>query len=818
VIQQTLNGEWQFRKLGESEWLPAQVPGGVHTDLLTLGRISDPFVADNELKVQWVAESDWEYKRTFTPEDSLLNKPRLFLICDGLDTLAEVILNGQSIGRADNMFRQYRWEITGLLKEGENEISVHFASPVKFVLTHYQRRQIPGVSDVHIPGGPYLRKAPCHFGWDWGPKLPAIGIWREMRLETVEQARLEDVHLRQQHQDGKVALLATIRAEVWQESELSARLQVTAPDGEPQTLSASLKEGKAELALSIENPELWWPNGLGKQPLYQVQVSLLSGKDLLDQRQYQMGLRTLELRQQPDAYGISFTFVVNGVPIFAKGANWIPSDSFPTRVTPKQLEQLIKSSALANYNMLRCWGGGYYEDEAFYDLCDRYGILIWQDFMFSCAAYPFMEAEFNENVHQEVIYNLRRLRHRACLALWCGNNEMESGWKGWGWDTPQNKDLKEADVQFFYHTLREWVNTQDPDRSYWPSSPSSNTPHENPNSNQIGDNHLWEVWHGLQPFTFYQTVYPRFASEFGFQSFPSMPTIAAYAEPAEWNLTSYVMEHHQRSYRGNGLIIAYLTNHFRMPKDFASTVYLSQVLQAEAMRMAVEGWRRNRQRCSGALYWQLNDCWPVASWSSVDYFGRWKALHYSAKRFFEPLLLSIEEKEGMAGLYLTNDRTEEWEGEVRWSLETVAGAVLSSGVEPATASPLATTLIKMLDFHGSREALRQAVLVAELWQNEEQLALQVCPFVPDKHLALEDPQLSAEIRFTGGLLHITITAHSLARFVELSLESADVIFSDNCFDLPAGRSTVVTCPLPEGWEAGKTAEALRMRSLYQSYA
>lgn len=817
MIQQSLNGDWLFHKSGESDWLPAHVPGNVHTDLLALGLIPDPFVSDHELKVQWVAESDWEYTLKFTPEGSLLSNPYIFLVCDGLDTLAEVFINGQKLGNAENMFRQYRWELTGLLHPGENQLTVHFASPVQFVLGRYQQRQIPGVSDVHIPGGPYIRKAPSHFGWDWGPKLPAIGIWREIRLEGYEYARLDDVRLRQHHHDGKVTITATVSAEIWRESELTARLQVTGPDGEPQTISSDFHEGKTDLSLTIEHPELWWPNGLGKQPLYQVAFTLLSGTDPLDQRQFQVGLRSIELRQQPDAHGISFTFVVNGVPIFAKGGNWIPSDSFPTRITHQQLEHMIKSSAEANFNMLRCWGGGYYEDEAFYDLCDRYGILIWQDFMFSCAAYPFTEPAFLESVRQEVVYNLRRLRHRACLALWCGNNEMESGWIGWGWDTPQNADLKAADQQFFYHTLRDWVKAEDPDHAYWPSSPSSNTPHENPNSNQVGDNHLWEVWHGLQPFTFYRTVFPRFASEFGFQSFPSLPTIAAYAEPSEWNITSYVMEHHQRSYRGNGLIIAYLTSYFRMPKDFSSTVYLSQVLQAEAMRMAVEHWRRNRQRCSGALYWQLNDCWPVASWSSVDYFGRWKALHYAARRFFEHVLLSVDEKDGTAGIYLTNDRAEEWQGEVRWSLERLDGAELSSGVEPAGADQLATTLIKTLDLQGSREALRQSILVAELWQNDEQLALQVCPFVPDKHLSLEDPQLGAEIRYTSGLLHISLNASSLARFVELSLEGADTIFSDNYFDLPAGRSTVITCPLPEGWEAAKTAEALRIRSLYQSY-
>ena len=818
MIQQSLNGDWQFRQAGESEWLPAHVPGGVHTDLLALGRIPDPFVADNELKVQWVAESDWEYQCSFQVEPALLSQPHTFLVCDGLDTLAEVTLNGHALGRTDNMFRQYRWEVGPWLQAGSNQLTIRFASPVLYTRRRYAERALPGVSDVHIPGGAYLRKAPCHFGWDWGPKLPPIGIWREIRLEGGSLACLEEVHLRQEHHAGEVTILASLNTQDWQPAELSAKLQVTAPGGQVQTTTAHLDCGFAELALTIKNPQLWWPNGYGAQPLYQVVVTLLAGSKVLDQRQYQLGLRTLELRQQPDPYGISFTFVVNGVPVFAKGGNWIPSDSFPTRITPQQLDHLIHSAALANFNMLRCWGGGYYEDETFYDLCDRYGILVWQDFMFSCATYTFYDPAFLENVHQEVLQNVRRLRHRACLALWCGNNEMESGWAAWGWGRPEYADLKAADSQFFYHTLPAWVKTEDPDHAYWPSSPSSHTPHENPNSNQVGDNHLWEVWHGLQPFTFFRTVTPRFASEFGFQSLPALTTVATYAEPDEWNMTSYVMEHHQRSYIGNGRIIAYLTDHFRLPKDFASTIYLSQVLQAEAMRMAVEGWRRQRQRCSGTLYWQLNDCWPVASWSSVDYFGRWKALQYAARRFFDPLLLSVDEQGQSASLYLTNDRTTPWQGEVRWSLEGLDGAVLASGVEPAFAPPLSTTLVRQLDFQGSLEATRQIVLVTELWHADQRSLLQVTSFVPSKHLPLVDPQLSVEIHTSGELLVLDVTARSLARFVELSLDGVDLIFSDNYFDLPAGRTLRVTCPLPQGWDASRAAHRLHIRSLYNSYA
>ncbi len=420
----------------------------------------------------------------------------------------------------------------------------------------------------------------------------------------------------------------------------------------------------------------------------------------LDSRTYQIGLRTVELRQEADAWGRSFTFVVNGVPIFAKGANWIPADSFPTRVTGEQLERLLASAAAANQNMLRVWGGGYYEDERFYDLCDRYGILVWQDFMFACAIYPLDDPAFLENVREEVIQNVRRLRHRACLALWCGNNEMETAWVNWGWDKPERRDLKAADQRFFYDLLPGWVRGEDPDHAYWPSSPSSGMPFEAPGSHAAGDDHLWQVWHSLKPIRFYREQFPRFASEFGMQSLPPLATIAGYAAPDEWNMTSYVMEHHQRCVGGNGKIMAYLAQHYRMPANFASLVYLTQVLQAEAMRVGVEHWRRHRGRCSGALYWQLNDCWPVASWASLDYFGRWKALHYAARRFYAPVLLSLEEDADAAqvGVYLTNDTVEPWRGEVRWSLETLAGEALGADRVPVDAAALATTPVVNLDF------------------------------------------------------------------------------------------------------------------------
>ncbi len=824
---QSLSGDWQFRQVGGGEWLPAKVPGGVHTDLLAAGHIPDPFVGDDEKRVQWVAESDWEYRLTFAADGDLLTEERVFLVCDGLDTLAEVTLNGQRLGETDNMFRQYRWEVKSLLQEHKNELLVLFHSPVQYITPLQQERALPGVSQA-IPGSPYLRKAPCQFGWDWGPKLPPIGIWKDIRLEGRSVARLEDVHLRQHHADGAVTIEAMLNVERWQDAPLTAQLRVITPDGEELQVQEAIAEDSARAGLFIAEPQLWWPNGYpsssprSEQPLYQVEVTLTADNHIHDQRTYQMGLRTLELCREADEWGESFTFVVNGVPIFAKGSNWIPADSFPTRISDEHLERLIRDAAATHQNMLRVWGGGLYEEERFYDLCDRYGILVWQDFIFSCSVYPLNDRAFLENVRVEAIENIRRLRHRASLALWCGNNEMEWGWVIWGWDTPERADLKAAYYHFFFHTLPEWCAIEDPDTAYWPSSPSSGVPFDAPNADEKGDAHYWQVWHGGKPFSAYRGQYPRFMSEFGFQALPPLETIRTYAEEPEWNMTSYVMEHHQRSPIGNSKIITYMTDRYRLPMDFESLVYLSQVLQAEAVRIGVEHWRRNRHRTSGTLYWQLNDCWPVASWASVDYYGRWKALHYVARRFYAPVLLSVEDDQTTMGIYVTSDLAEPWNATVRWSLESLTGEVLDSGQEEVSAAPLATTHVRALSFadHISDANRRKLVFVCELWQDDQRqrAMLNVATFVPDKHLSLTDPELAVDVRQEEDQLVVVASAKSLARFVELDLVDVDVVFSDNYFDVPVGRTITVTCPMPEGWNLEQARGALKVRSLYDSYA
>jgi len=821
MLIQSLIGDWQFRRADSSEWLPAKVPGGVHTDLMANGHIPDPFVADNEKKVQWVAESDWIYRDTFMCAPELLAQEKIFLVCDGLDTLATVTLNGHELGHTDNMFRRYEWEVKSFLKATEeNELTIAFNSPVKYATEKQAVRSLPGVSQA-IPGGQYLRKAPCQFGWDWGPQLPPIGIWKDIRLEGHSEARLDDIHLRQNHSNGRAIIEAGINIQQWGNKPLKAVIRVTTPTGEILKSEAAVTASSETITkISIPNPMLWWPNGYGEQPIYYVEVSLMHNDGHLDQHKYQIGLRKIELRQQEDQWGRSFVFVVNDRPIFVKGSNWIPADSFPTRVTDQSLEYIIRSAAETHQNMLRVWGGGFYEDERFYDLCDRYGILVWQEFIFSCSGYPLYDADFLENVQEEVIQNVRRLRHRASLALWCGNNEMEWGWVDWGWKGTEFQDLKSAYDQFFHHTLPAWCQAEDPDHSYWPSSPSSDTPFVDPNGQRQGDAHYWDVWHGRKPFTAYRNQYPRFMSEFGFQALPPLKTIRTYADEADWNMTSYIMEQHQKNASGNSLMVGQMLDTFRLPKDFDSLVYLSMALQAEGIRYGVEHWRRHPDRVAGTLYWQLNDCWPVASWSSLDYFGNWKALHYASRRFYAPIMLSIEDNPPQQAVYVTNDSFDLWDGNVKWSLETFEGQVLRSGESQVKAGAQAATQICLLDFSDqiNDDNIRKLVFIAELWQQDQLVARQAAFFAPIKHLSLGDPDINANLQSEGDHLVAELTSKSLAILVEVSLNTVDVIFSDNYFALPAGRTVQISCPLPDGWTLERAKKELCVRSLYDSYS
>jgi beta-mannosidase len=821
----TLNGRWQVKQVTQpdSEWLAATVPGCVHTDLLAAGIIPDPFYGDNERQVMWVGETDWVYRRTFAVAADLLQSKRVLLRCDGLDTLATIWLNGTELGGTDNMFRTWEFDVRPFLQPGENEVVVRFDSALRVGQEKLRQRYIHSWStDTHkLPGGNYVRKAQCHFGWDWGPQLVTCGIWRDIALLVFDTARLADIHVRQDHsQPGQVTLSCRITAERITVAPLKATCAVAFAGEEIERQTVVLDGETTVATLTVPDPQLWWPNGLGQQPLYTVSVTLTDeAGQPLDTWRKNVGLRTLRLLRQSDQWGESFHFTCNGVPFFAKGANWIPADSFTNRLADGQYRRLLQAAVKANMNMLRVWGGGIYEQSVFYELCDELGICVWQDFMFACATYPTFDDAFMENVAQEAKDNVRRLRHHACLALWCGNNELEQGlvhdtWTDWAmsWDDYG---------KLFDQLLPQVVAELDPDTDYWPGSP--HTPYEDRsywNDPRWGDAHIWDIWHGMEPFEHYTICLHRFVSEFGFQSFPEPQTVRAFTEPEDENITSYIMEYHQRSPDGNSKIMHYLLDWFRLPTSFAMTLWLSQILQGIAVKHAVEHWRRNMPRSMGALYWQLNDCWPVASWSSLDYDGRWKALHYMARHFYAPLLVSgiANKDEGTVAVHVTNDKHQDVTGEVLWDVTTVQGEEVTGGRETAvfpankSMSPVMLDLQEALAEYGRRNLLVWLALrVDELIVSENLVLL-----ARSKHLPLADPAIDWKVVESGnGRYHATLSATRPALWVWLETNDVAIRVSDGFFHLRPNRPRTISLVSPTAVEAIK--DAITVHSLFDTY-
>lgn len=799
--------------------MPANVPGCVHLDLMAAGVIPDPFAADNEEKVQWVGEADWTCRREFVADMDLLSQDRVYLECDGLDTLARVRLNGKLIAVTDNMFIGHGIDITGLLRQAKNTVEITFRSPIKYVKPLLKNPGPVYWLEGAIHGSPFVRKAPYQWGWDWGPKLLTCGIWRPIRLAGYSGGRIRDLRVTQEHlKNGSVRVRAAAEIERLSKRPLTAVARLTCPDGTVIERAAAIRGSKWTCSdLVIENPELWWPNGHGDQPLYELAVSIMSGDEILHSETRGIGLRTIRLEQKKDRWGTSFAFVVNGKAIFCKGANWIPSDSFPTRVTGEWYEDLILSAVKANMNMLRVWGGGVYEDERFYDLCDKHGILVWQDFMFSGGCHYPMDDAFLANVRQEVTQVVRRLRHRACLTIWCGNNEME--WYLWaGWIGGDNERRKLDHTRLFREIIGGIVAEEDGRTPYWPSSPCSRTPYETPNCEHEGNGHYWDVWHGKLPYKAYRERNFRFITEFGCQSLPHVETARCFADPADANITGPEVESHQKCDTGNSLVLYYLTRDFRLPKDFTSTIYLSQLMQAEAIRYGVEHWRRSRPRCMGTIYWQLNDCWPGISWSGIDYNRRWKALHYAAKRFYAPVLLSAEDEGTRVDLHATNDTSRPFAGTVVWSLETLDGERLDSGETSVTIPPESSRRVKRLDFSKrlSTEQMRRTVLVYELLDGGRMVSRGLVTFRPSRTLELPEPGIAIRIRKSGETVEIELKADKTARFVEIDLPGENLRLSDNFFDLPAGRAVTVVVESRHA-DIEQLRRDLVVRSLRDSY-
>jgi beta-mannosidase len=813
---------WQFREFGKDAWHPATVPGVVHTDLLNNKLIDDPFYRDNESKLQWIGKTDWEYQTTFNLTPAILERDNIDLVFEGLDTYANVFLNDQTLLSADNMFRTWRVACKRLLKPGANTLRIRFRSPINEVLPVMAKLdyQLPAGNDQGEKTSPHTRKAPYQFGWDWGPRFVTSGIWRPVFLDAWDKARVKDLQIVATKVSKEAASL-TANVEVDSSVTGNAMIVLDSPTDKTVVVRQEVKLEKGAnrfaLNLAITRPALWWPNGLGAQPLYTFKARLLIDGKSIDATTTRTGLRSLELRQEREVSGKSFTFVINGVPVFAKGANWIPADSFPTRVSKAKYRHMLESARDTNMNMVRVWGGGIYERDDFYELADEMGILIWQDFMFGCSLYPGDEA-FLDNVRQEAIDNVKRLRNHPSIVVWVGNNEIESGWFHWGWKDQFPAKLWDDYLNLFYGVLPEVCASLDPSRPYWPSSPSSNLEEDN-QSQKMGDFHYWEVWHASLPFSEYEKQSPRFMSEYGFQSFPQLETVNTYAAPADHDIESPVMLAHQRHPRGNPLIREYMLREYPAPKDFESFLYVSQVLQAEGIKLGAEHLRRIMPHNMGSLYWQLNDCWPAASWSSIDYTGRWKALQYYAKRFYSEILVSPRQENGNVYVLVVSDRTKPVPAQLNLSLIDFEGNKLwgqRQDVEIAALNSRSYSSIPVKTLLAGKNP-KEVFLLTEVLVNGKAVSRNKLFFGVYKELSLPRAQINFEVMPVRGGFKVALSADKFARAVYLSALNHEGFFTDNYFDLIPGEKVEVLFRTRAAGRLSDFRNQLKVRSMADSF-
>ncbi len=817
-----LESGWHFREVGKEDWHPATVPGCVHTDLLNDKLIEDPFYRDNEQKLQWIGKTDWEYQTTFSVTPALLNHNHLELVFEGLDTYANVFLNDTPLLSADNMFRTWRVDARRVLHAGTNTLRIRFRSPITEVLPLMAKinYQLPSPNDQGEKTYPYTRKAAYHFGWDWGPRFVTSGIWKPLYIEAWDDARIEDLHILQKQITSAAASL-TADLEIVSDSSVEATVVIDNLTSKTVAAQSKIKlsAGANHIPLDfvIQHPSLWWPNGLGPQNLYSFRARLLVNGKLSDTASTRTGLRSLELRQQADKEGKSFEFIINGVPVFAKGGNWIPADSFTTRITKEKYRYLLQSVRDSNMNMLRVWGGGIYESNEFYDLCDEMGILVWQDFMFACSMYPG-DQHFLDNVRAEAVDNVKRLRNHPSIVIWVGNNEVDTAWRNWGWRKNLPASLWDDYKKIFHGVLPEVCAALDPSRPYWPSSPFGGMEGD-PDSLKSGDMHYWQVWHAAEPFSVYEKQHPRFMSEYGFQSFPQLESVDQYTQPSDRDIQSPVMMAHQKHPRGNQLIREYMLREYPQPKDFESFLYASQVLQAEGIKIGAEHFRRIMPLNMGSLYWQIDDCWPVASWSSIDYYGRWKALQYYARRFYSDLLISPFVENGDMNFYIVSDRMKETAAQVNISLLDFDGHVLTTTSKNIAVAPLASKSYLSIPVSKLLEGRdKKSVMVScELLVNGKTASRNEYFFEPFKNLNLPAPQITSDVVPTRGGFKIALTSDKFAKAVYLSLPNADGFFSDNYFDLLPGQKMEVEFHTRASLTLNDFRNRLKVRSLRDAF-
>lgn len=785
-----LNGEWKLKKQGE-DLCVVLVPGSVISGLYAAGKIPHPYAGENEYAIRDLFWEDYEFVRTFEVTKEVLAAKRCELICESLDTLTEITVNGKLLARTDNMHRTYRFSVEGYLKEGTNEIRILFRSVLNYIKEYQPPKHKPDSATIEncVPGNQWVRKAHSMLGWDWGPQTVDAGILRDIYLAYTSTPEIEDVRIRQTHENGMVR----VSAEVTLSEELS--------DGEEAEVTLSERNGawcrkvsakkehnccyKAEIM--VEEPKLWWPNGYGEQPLYE-----LLAKTPYSEEKKTIGLRTITVSQEKDEWGEEFTFVVNGKKIFIMGGNYIPEDAVYPWIKKETIRTLLCDCKRINYNCIRVWGGGYYPSDYFYDLCDELGLIVWQDLMYACNLYTLTE-EFEETCLQETVDNVRRLRHHASLGIWCGNNEVEWKWEEWDAFINASPHLRADYIRLFEYILPKALKAEDDQTFFWPSSPSCGGAFDDPNAYERGDTHYWDVWHAGKPFSDYEKHYFRFCSEFGFQSFPCLKTVETYAGKEEQNIFSPVMESHQKNGTANGKILDYISQNFRYPKDFASLLYISQVLQGMAIKFGVEHWRRNRGRCMGAIYWQVNDNWPVASWSSIDYYGRWKALHYMAKKFFAPVAVSIRKDGTRLGVWLANE-TENAVAVTTTALrmKRMDFSVLTEGKAGGAIVVAPYTSVCLLEqdvaeFMSCRDVFAEAKVTLE----NGTVLTETEVLVPYKHINLCRPEFAVEVCESETAYEIRLTGTTFAPFVGLDFADADAVFSDNFFSVSDEEPVIV---------------------------
>lgn len=796
IEKEYLNGRWQFSEMGIGNWLPASVPGTVHTDLFKNGVIEEPFFSDNEKKLQWIEEKNWEYKLIFSIDDAVFKNSNIDLIFEGLDTYAKVYLNDTLIICADNMFKSWQYECKRLLKKENNKLYIQFFSPVNVA------DSIAGISGVKLPGGNqvFIRKAPYHFGWDWGPRFATSGIWRPVYIQAWSKVKIEDVTFQQRKITREEAELYVPYFINCGEKDLYT---VTIKDISNKITYAEKTDSLFEgynldfFNFTLYNPRLWWTRELGTPEIYTFRFEVKKNNYVVDEKIYNIGIRKIELIREKDSVGESFYFKLNDVPIFIKGANYIPSDNFLPRVSKDKYEEIIKNCNRSNINLLRVWGGGVYEDEEFYRQCDFNGILVWQDFMFACGMYPG-DSAFLKNVRIEVSQNISRLKNHPCIALWCGNNEIDEGWKNWGWQKQFGYTKKDSEkiwkdyLKIFEGIIPEVLENVLPSASYIPTSPKIGWGHAE--SLKVGDSHYWGVWWGNEPFDTYRKKIPRFMSEYGFQGFPDMKTIESFTLPEDRYLYSNALKNHQKHPVGFETINNYLMEEYGEPMDLHDYIYKSQLLQGYGMLTAIEAHRRAKPYCVGTVYWQLNDCWPVVSWSGIDFYGRWKALQYFVKEGYNEVLVSPVEEDELIKIYIVSDnlckitgllkmRLIDFDGKTLWEKDT--NVILpgnSSGIYYVIKKD---ELLKGID--------RKSIL---LNTNLELLSggkfEKNIFFDKQKNLDLKIPELKLEYKNEGAGITVYIASDKFVKNLFLYTDE-DVYFSDNYFDLIPGKDKVIYC-------------------------